>query len=41
MPLRTAIGDDEGIRERRTAFKVNRHNVLRLVVIEGNQNAGK
>ncbi len=41
MPLRPAIGDDNGIGQRRAAFEVDRYDVFRLVVVEGNQNAGE
>jgi hypothetical protein len=41
VTLRTAIGDDDGIGERRTAFEVDRYDVFGFVVVEGNQDAGE
>ena len=39
MPLRPAIGDDDPVRERRAAGKLNRHRVFRLVVVKRNKNS--
>ena len=41
MTGRAAARNDDGVRQRRATFEVDRHDVFRLVVVEGSKDAGE